>query len=71
MKKIITILAIALFSVTFVACEKEEIETSTSVRWNCRDCGSNDIQVFYPPRSHSHLPPSYVCNVCGKGGVLR
>ena len=76
MKKIITVLAIALF--TFVACEKEEIEKAepnnpsiTVTSFHCGHCGSRNIKVFYTPSSQSHLPPSYTCNDCGKGGVLK
>ena len=71
MKKIFIILAFAFIG--FTSCEKkvEEIESNATVtRIACGYCGSNNIQVFYPPSSHSHLPPSYTCNVCGKGGTL-
>lgn len=72
MKKIIIILAI--ISMAFVSCDKNEVEkiesNATTTSYYCRHCKSNDIKVFYPPRNMSHLPPSYVCNVCGEGGNL-
>ena len=75
MKKIFTILAIAVFSMTFTACEKEVEEqestlNKTTTSYYCRHCGSRNIKVYYPPSAYSHLPPSYECLDCGKGGNL-
>jgi len=75
MKKIFTILSIALLSMTFVSCEKEvkEVEENTNVTttsYYCRHCMSRNIKVYYPPAAYSHLPPSYECLDCGKGGNL-
>ena len=73
MKKLITILVISMMGFTFTSCDKEseKIETNITVtRIACEHCGSRDIQVFSPPPAYSHLPKSYVCNVCGKGGNL-
>ena len=75
MKKIFTILSIALFSMTFTGCEKEvqEIQDTsytTITFFRCTFCKSNNIKVYYPPANMSHLPPSYTCNDCGKGGNL-
>ena len=71
MKKIFIILAFAFIG--FTSCEKEtdKIESNIKItRFACKYCGSNQITVHYPPSQYGHLPPSYVCNVCGKGGNL-
>ena len=78
MKKIFTILSIALLSITFTGCEKEveEVEEiqdtshATITIFRCTSCKSNNIEVYYPPPYLSHLPPSYNCNDCGEGGNL-
>lgn len=75
MKKIFIILGIALFSITFTACEKEvqEIQytpNATITVFRCTFCKSNNIEVYYPPAYLSHLPPSFTCNDCGEGGNL-
>lgn len=75
MKKIFTILSIALFSITFMGCEKEaqeiqdELHTTVTI-FRCTLCKSNNITVYYPPAYLSHLPPSFNCNDCGGGGNL-
>ena len=75
MKKIFTILSVALLSMTFTGCEKEaqEIQDTshiTTTTFRCTSCKSNNIKVYYPPANMSHLPPSYTCNDCGAGGNL-
>ena len=72
MKKLITILVISMMGFTFTSCDKnDDVQSNVSItRIACEHCGSNDIQVFSPPPAYSHLPKSYVCNVCGKGGNL-
>ena len=75
MKKIFTILSIALLSMTFTGCEKETQEIqgtshTTITLFRCTFCKSNNIKVYYPPPNMSHLPPSYTCNDCGAGGNL-
>ena len=75
MKKIFTILSIALLSMTFTGCEKEvqEIQDTsytTITFFRCTFCKSNNIKVYYPPANMSHLPPSFTCNDCGEGGNL-
>ena len=77
MKKLfleVAIIMMGLTATTFTSCSKEEITekkgNSVSYTMRCSNCGAgaSKLKIFYPPSSHSHLPPSFNCTVCGHSG---